>query len=163
MYCGMTDVPRVFAEGNGSLMEFTLESGFWVFNMVSNYAYTRASVIFPEIRKKQAELEHQFFTYVPLIDQAASKMHDTDPGKALDFITQYSIDAATLTVHAWRDLYGYLFTKYMDGNIKESVPVPENHIYVNPKLQQPGYGEEWYRRIVKETGDKFKVPGEGGH
>jgi len=31
----------------------------------------------------------------------------------------------------------------------------------NPKLQQPGYGKEWYKEIIEETGDKFKYKGEG--
>ena len=43
----------------------------------------------------------------------------------------------------------------MDGNIKEKVPGK-----LNPKLEQPGYGEEWYRRIVNETGEHFKMKGE---
>jgi len=30
-------------------------------------------------------------------------------------------------------------------------------------VKQPGYNEEWYRMVVKETGDKFKDLGEGGH
>jgi hypothetical protein len=44
--------------------------------------------------------------------------------------------------------------KFMDGNVKE--PIPGKLI---PKLEQPGYGEKWYRKIIKETGDQFKVIG----
>ncbi|MEZ4999538.1 MAG: hypothetical protein R2744_00305 [Bacteroidales bacterium] len=56
----------------------------------------------------------------------------------------------------WKQFYSFLFTKYMDGNIKEKREVPEGYKYVTPKISQPGYSEEWYRTIVKETGDKFK-------
>jgi hypothetical protein len=55
----------------------------------------------------------------------------------------------------WRDFYHYIFTKYMDGNIKEPNPGKQN-----PKLEQPGYGEDWYRRIADDTGDQFKVIGD---
>jgi hypothetical protein len=41
----------------------------------------------------------------------------------------------------------------MDGNIKTINPGDKF-----PKVKQPGYGEDWYRRIVKETGDRYKVP-----
>ncbi|HPX76799.1 MAG TPA: C69 family dipeptidase, partial [Bacteroidales bacterium] len=41
MYSTITKIPRPYAVGNGDLMDFTLESAFWVFNMVSNFAYTR--------------------------------------------------------------------------------------------------------------------------
>jgi hypothetical protein len=45
----------------------------------------------------------------------------------------------------------------MDGNIKTPKDLPENYKFVTPKLEQPGYGEAWYRKIVEETGDKLKV------
>ena len=50
----------------------------------------------------------------------------------------------------------------MDGNIKESVAVPEGYKYIAPKIKQPGYGESFYRNLIKETGDKFKVIGSAG-
>ena len=40
MYCGITKVPESYAVGNGSMMEFSETSGFWIFNQVSNFAYT---------------------------------------------------------------------------------------------------------------------------
>jgi len=51
----------------------------------------------------------------------------------------------------------------MDGNIKTALPVPDGYEYYNPKVEQPGYGEEWYRKIVEETGDHFLVPGVPSH
>ena len=51
----------------------------------------------------------------------------------------------------------------MDGNVKEAAEVPEGYIYTTPKLEQPGYGEKFYRKVVDETGDHFKVVGGDGH
>ena len=48
----------------------------------------------------------------------------------------------------------------MDGNIKEAVEVPEGYLYHNPKLEQPGYSEEFYKKVVDDTGDKLKVIGD---
>ncbi len=42
--------------------------------------------------------------------------------------------------------------KYMDGNIKTPNPG-----HLNPHLSQPGYSEDFYRRIVKDTGEKLLV------
>lgn len=162
MYCGMTKVPWSFAVGNGSMMEFSSESGFWAFNQVSNFAYTRADMIYPDIRKKQAELELKFIDEVQVIDGVASELYKKDPERAISFLTDYSVNSGNQTVDTWRNFYGYLFTRYMDGNVKEAQPVPEDHIYVNPKLKQPGYGQEWYRNVATETGDKLKMQG-GGH
>ncbi len=160
MYCGITEVPQAFAVGNGSMMEFTVESAFWVFNLVSNFAYTRAVDIYPDVRLKQAELEDQFAEEVKKIDEVAGNLYQNnkDKAEALAYITDYSVKTGNQTVEIWRDLYGFLFTKYMDGNIKEAREIPHDHIYVNPKIKQPGYGEDWYGNIVKQTGQKFKQP-----
>jgi hypothetical protein len=42
----------------------------------------------------------------------------------------------------------------MDGNIKTPNPGQQN-----PNVSQPGYGDDFYRKIVTETGDKLKVKG----
>ncbi len=155
MYCGITEVPVSFAVGNGAMMDFSENAAFWVFNQVSNFAYTRYNDIIPEIRHVQFELESKFISNTPAIDKAAQELYKTDKLLALQFITDYSVNQGNNTVKRWKELYKYLFTKYMDGNIKEKVPGK-----LNPKLEQPGYGEEWYRRIVNETGEHFKMKGE---
>jgi len=158
MYCGMTKVPHAYAEGTGSMMNFTNESVFWVFNQVSNFAYSRADLIYPDIRKLQETLETRYMKELDAMDKGATQLYQQDKDKGLSFITSYSVNAGRRTVESWRKLYGYLFTRYMDGNVKEKVEVPEGYKYHNPKLKQPGYGENWYRKIVQETGDKFLEP-----
>ncbi len=163
MYCGMTEVPETYAVGNGSIMEYSDNAAFWVFNQVSNFAYTRYSAMIPEIQKVQDELELGYIEEIKGIDKAATEMYKNNPEQAVAFITNYSVDQGNKTVNTWKKLYAHLFTKFMDGNIKEARPVPESNIYVTPKVEQPGYGEEWYKFIIQETGDKFKVKGEAGH
>ena len=163
MYTCMTRVPETFAVGNGSMMEFSDNSAFWVFNQVSNFAYTRYSDMIVDIQKKQSELENNFVAMVPAIDKVALEMYRTDPAKAIQFLTDFSVTQGNNTVYEWKKLYGYLFAKYMDGNIKTAVPVPAGYKYVAPDIKQPGYSNEFYRNLVKETGDKFKVIGTSGH
>ena len=62
MYCGMTAVPHSFAVGNGDIMTYSETSGFWVFNEVTNFVYTRASVMTPDLQAKQKELEQKYVT-----------------------------------------------------------------------------------------------------
>jgi dipeptidase len=163
MYCGMTEIPESYAVGNGSLMEFSDNAAFWVFNQVSNFAYTRYSSMIPDIQKAQDNLELGFIEEVKGIDKAAAEIYKNNPKQAVAFITNFSVNKANNTVNTWKNLYAHLFTKFMDGNIKEDRPVPEGYKYVTPNIEQPGYGEEWYKFIIQETGDKFKVIGEAGH
>ncbi len=157
MYCGANRVPESFAVGNGSMMEFTTDAAFWVFNMVSNFAYTRYNIIHPEIAKKQKELEKQYVDFTQIIDNAAKDMLKKNRKAAIEFITNFSCSKGNELTDTWRKFYGYLFAKYMDGNVK----VKDGN-KLNPKLNQPGYSKEFYKEVVKTTGDKLKVIG-GGH
>jgi dipeptidase len=163
MYTCMTKVPESFAVGNGSMMEYNDNAAFWVFNQVSNFAYTRYSDMIADIQKKQSELENNYVAMVPAIDKVALEMYRTNPAKAIQFLTDFSVTQGNNTVYEWKKLYGFLFAKYMDGNIKKAVPVPDGYIYVAPEVNQPGYGDPFYRKLIKETGDKFKVVGSSGH
>jgi dipeptidase len=163
MYTCMTKVPETFAVGNGSMMEYSDNSAFWVFNQVSNFAYTRYSDMIVDIQKKQSELENNFVAMVPAMDKIALEMYRTNPAKAIQFLTDFSVSQGNNTVYEWKKLYGFLFAKYMDGNIKEAVAVPEGYKYIAPDIKQPGYGEDFYRDLIRQTGDKFKVKGAAGH
>lgn len=158
MYCGITAVPSCFAEGNGSMMEFSDSSAFWIFNQVSNFAYTRYKDIIPEIRTVQKNLERGFIDSVKIIDDLALVTYNNGQENYRNILTSFSVNSGNFTFHIWKELYRYLFTKYMDGNIKTKIPGQKN-----PKVSQPGYSQEFYKLIVKETGDKFKFLGEESH
>jgi dipeptidase len=160
IYCGITRLPKSYAQGNGSLMKFNDNAAFWVFNQVSNFAYTRYDYMIPEIQKVQSELETKYLEQTKAIDLSAVQLFKKSPKKCRAYLTDYSVQTADSTVIRWKGLYSYLFTKYMDGNIK--TPVPGE---LCPKVEQPGYSKAWYKRIVDETGDKFLYPdsGSGSH
>ncbi len=167
MYCGMTDIPQAFRVGNGDIMTYSADAAFWVFNEVTNFVYSRASVMTPDLLAKQKELEQKYISEVAEIDaKAAELFNSTAKGaakKGTEMITAYSVNAGNNTVKEWRELYKHLFTKYMDGNIKTRRPVPEGYKYVAPEVKQPGYPQEWLMRIVIDAGDKLKMPGTSGH
>ncbi|MDP2422705.1 MAG: C69 family dipeptidase [Bacteroidales bacterium] len=152
MYCSITEVPETFARGNGAMMVWSDNSAFWIFNQVSNYAYTRYNVIIEDIREIQKELEGKFIAYTPAIDKAALELYAVDKNLAVQFLTEYSAKQGEYTFERWKKLYQDLFMKYMDGNIKHADPGQQN-----PTVKFPGYGENWNRRIANETGDHLKV------
>jgi len=147
MYCGIKKAPENYAVGTGSFQEFTWKSAFWVFNFVANYAYTRYSLMIPDIQKVQLELEGQFFANQTDIEQTAMDIYKTSPLKARDYLTDYSCQQADITVKRWMKLGEFLIWKYLDGNEKDEFGKPYH----------PGYTEDWYKKIANDTGDKLKV------
>jgi len=156
MYCGITSVPESYAVGNGDMMTFSDNAAFWVFNQVTNFAYTRTSLLIGDLQNKQKELEANYLKETAAVDKTASELYGKSPEKAVKYLTEYSDKAGNNTVAQWKELYKFLFVKYVDGNVKVKQAVPPGYNRVNPKLSQPGYSEDWYRAIVNSTGDKFK-------
>lgn len=152
MYTCSTKIPFAYAVGNGNMMEFTNKAAFWVFNQVTNFAYTRYNAIHPEIRAKQKALETQYQAFVQMIDTGASGMLAQNKKMAVDFLTEFSCNTGNQLVDTWRDFYGYLFARYMDGNIKTAVPGEKT-----PKVEQPALPEWYLRTIIEKTGDKLRV------
>ncbi|MBU2652263.1 MAG: C69 family dipeptidase [Bacteroidetes bacterium] len=154
MYSSITKVPEAFERGNGAMMEFSSTSGFWVFNQVSNLAYTRYRDIHPEIHAKQQAMEQEYINFSTAVDAGAELLLGQNRDLALAYLTNYSCNQGNALVQEWRNFYEYLFMRYMDGNIKTPNPGKQN-----PKVSQPGYGNEFYRIIVEKTGDKLKYKG----
>jgi dipeptidase len=153
IYTNITRVPQSYQKAFGNLMEWKDNSAFWVFNQVANFALTRYSDMFPYIRAEKDRLEEKYIAMTDGVDAAAKTLLAKDPQLAIEFLTDYSVNTANATVTDWKKLYEFLFMRYMDGNVKEPNPGQQN-----PKYKQPGYGENWYRKVIEETGERYKVP-----
>jgi len=157
-YTSMTSAPENFKVGNGSMMEWSETSGFWIFNQVENFAYLAWDRIHPDVAKAQSTLEQKFISEIQKTDaEAKAILENKSREEAISYLTSYSHKAASETFTTWKTLYQQLFMKFMDGNIKTKEEVKEGYKMANPKVDQPGYGEAWYKRIVEETGAKFEM------
>ena len=156
MYGSMTRVPWSFSPENGSMTKFSWTSAFWVHNWVANMAYGKYSYMIQDIRKKQQELEGQFQSMQPAIEARAMEIAKAEgEEKAIEFLTNYSVQLADNSTAEWKSLGEYLLVKYIDGNIKKEKDgrfVEENGLMVHP--HQPGYNERYYRQIAE--GDNVK-------
>ena len=160
VYCGINEIPESFAQGNGDLLTYSETSAFWTFNKVSNFAYLRYNDMIQDVQKVQKELEDNFEIFVPLVDKAARELYEKEgPEKAQQFITRYTVNEANQVTARWEKLAQYLLIKYLDGNIKNE----KNGEFVRTETGMPPYPvfpeypEWWYRVIIEQTGDHFKV------
>lgn len=160
MYCGITSIPECFRSDNGSLLEYSATSAFWTYNWVANYAYSKYSYMFPDIKKVQSQWESDFNALVPAMDKVAVGMSEAD---ARVFLTNFSCSQAENSTKAWKKLGEYLLVKYMDGNVKaeKNGKFVQNEFKIPPTIIRPGYPEEFLRQMVKENpGLRQKTPEE---
>jgi dipeptidase len=160
MYCAIERVPRCFEVGNGSMVEYSETSAFWLFNLVTNMAYSRYSDMIKDIRKEQNGLEQMFIREVKHFDEKLKNAKSAEEIAKLS--TNFSLEKADQMMKSWRKLSQFLLVKYIDGNIKketngrfEESPYRKGQC-VFP--EQPKYPQQWYEMIVKDHGDVIKVP-----
>jgi dipeptidase len=146
-YAGNRAVPKSFAVGTGDFQTFTWDSAFWVFNFVSNWAYSRYSDMIQDVQKVQRELESEFLSRQPEVEKAALALWQQSPGLARDYLTAYSVEQGDRTTARWRKLGESLLVKYLDGNVRDE----------QGKVTHPNYSEAWRKRIAEEHGPVVEV------
>lgn len=147
MYASLNGVPYNFKQGVGSLAEFTWDSAFWVFNFVSNYVYPRYSLMINDVLKVRYELEGKFLAGQKEVEEKALALSKNSKRDAIDYLTDYSIEMADITIKRWKKLGEHLIQKYIDGVIKDELNKPIN----------AGYPEDFKRTLVDNEGDKIKM------
>ena len=155
MYCGITEIPLCFRQGNGDMLTYSETSAFWLFNRVSNFVYSRYSDMIKDVQRVQDDLELTYISDVQKFDQRAAKSE----GEALSRqLNDFSGRAAARMFTEWSNLDRYLLVKYMDGNIKKEKDGRFERTATGQAAfpQQPAYRDEWYRMIVKDHGDVIR-------
>jgi len=159
MYCSITETPECYRVGNGDLYTFSWTSAFWIHNWVSNMVYAKYDYMHTDLEKVQKELEGKFLAEQEKTEKEASNLYDKSPEQAVQYLTRYSTSQAQYAFDRWKKLGEFLTIKYMDGIVrKEKDGEFTRGQYGEPTSpQRVGYSKDYYRRVVKETGDKYKV------
>jgi len=159
MYCSITNIPECYKVGNGDLYTFSWTSSFWIHNWVANMVYTKYNYMHEDVRKVQEEIETKFLENQDETDREALRKYTDSEADAITFLTKYSNDGAQYTFGRWKKLGEFLLIKYMDGIVRKE----ENGKFIRNEYGQPsspqrvGYPQKFYREVVKETGDKYKI------
>ena len=153
VYCGVTQVPECFREGNGSMSQYSETAAFWLFNRVANFCYLRYDSMIVDVQRVQRELEDGFVREEQLLSIASYGSHlDED-------LTRFTGDCADRMMRRWRELDQLLLMKYIDGNIKHvkdgKIETTETGVVRYP--QQPPYPAWFYRQIVNDHGEVLRV------
>ncbi|MBR6048580.1 MAG: C69 family dipeptidase [Bacteroidales bacterium] len=155
MYCGITEIPLCFRQGNGDMLTYSETSAFWLFNRVTNFVYSRYSDMIKDVQKVQSRLEKSYVKDVERFDQRAAQSEGEALAKQLN---DFSGRAAARMMKEWDTLDKYLLVKYMDGNIKKERDGQFERTATGNAVfpQQPHYRQEWQRMIVKDHGDVIR-------
>ena len=110
MYCSIEKVPECFAEGNGNMVTYSETSAFWLFNLVTNMAYSRYSDMIVDIRKEQTKLESAYINEVAQVDKRLQAENGNET-KMREIMTQFSNAKADQMMKSWKKLSQFLLVK----------------------------------------------------
>lgn len=162
IYSSATAVSEWLQEGNGSMMEYSPTSAFWLVNRMANFAYLRYSTIATDIKKEIDKHEYCAMAAVAKADSIANVMMQVSPEMAREFLTHFSVTTADKLYAHWDKLDKYLLVKHIDGNSKKVDEggnfIPNKHTPLMPASQDAtGYDDIWKRAVIQETGDALLV------
>lgn len=179
IYTSTRAVPECFREGNGSMLEYSPTSAFWICNRVANACYRMYNVMAPTVRMTIDEFEVSQMAAVPEIDALAKTKYDkamadtgmknmkkaaekADFSEVYKYLTDYSVSTAQNIFNEWVNLEVFLLLKYMDGNIKGQNPdgsfIDNGYSDRIPgAISNEDYTEKWKEAVVKDHGDVLEV------
>jgi dipeptidase len=133
-YAGTADLPECYQTVDTD--RFDMQSAWWAFNLVSNWASLKYEYIIRDIRDMQDMIELAEIDSQRTVDSTFVEMWESDPGSAVSYLTVYTVSNAEDVVSRWWDFAGYLIAKYDDGYIMEPGQL-------HPQPRQVGYPEAW--------------------
>lgn len=162
IYSVSTRVPHCIEEGNGSILEYSETSLFWISNRVAQFAYQRYNDIGGEVRQVVDAWENEMIEKTALADKVAMQLYKEDPALAREYLTEFSVTTAQKLLDKWIELDKYLMVKYIDGNIKRQNPDGSFADNGNdPRIPAPpiygGYTQKWKEAVAKDHGKILEV------
>ncbi len=157
VFSSSTRISHHYALGNGSMVEYSPTSMFWLQNKIAQFAYLRYNQIGEEVRQIIDKHEIEMIEKVEKCQSLLGNKRGL-----IKNLTEFSINEANALFNKWSDLEKYLLVKYIDGNTKKQNPDGSfmtngfsNSIPATPNW--PGYTERFKRAIKDDAGDRLKV------
>ena len=158
VYACTRAISKHYAFGNGSMVEYSPTSMFWLCNRIAHFAYYRYGPVAEEIRDSIRRHEAAMVQKVAENDVKVSEMYLKSRKKAVKYLTRFSVEEADALFGRWDRFDKYLLMKYMDGATKRqnadgSFQVFSHSPWVPQSPDGNGTTKAYQRAVVKETGN----------
>jgi dipeptidase len=109
-YCSISKMPDSYMVDGRK--EFRRDCAWWAFRQVSKLATLRYQPMSEDIEKAWKEIEDEAFAHQAELEKEALELHEKDPEKAKELLTDYCLDTANRAVDRYWKLAEELWTKY---------------------------------------------------
>jgi dipeptidase len=142
-YAGITQIPAAYQ--NGSHWDFDMNTAFWPFEMVQNWARLMYSEMSPDIKAEQARLEGAAISRQADIEQQAVDLYQENETSARAFLTNYTDATSMENLESWRHLFEKLVVTYRNGQYND---------IENQTISNIGYPNWWLENSSYQYGPR---------
>lgn len=142
-YAGVYHLPAPYL--HGSHWEFDLDTAFWPYELMQNWARLMYSNIAPHIRAEQERIEGAAIEKQPEIEAEALRLYQTSDRSAREFLTAYTNETAMNALKDWKGLMGRMIVSYRNGNYND---------VENQTITNIGYPDWWYEYARYQYGPR---------
>jgi dipeptidase len=142
-YAGITKLPVPYQ--NGSHWDLDMDTAFWPFEIVQNWARLMYSEMIPSIRAEQMRLEEAALSRQVDIERRALQLFKKDENLARSFLTEYTNSTSIENLESWKRLFELLVVTYRNcqyNNIK------------NKTITNIGYPDWWLENAGYQYGPR---------
>ncbi|MDO4190257.1 MAG: C69 family dipeptidase [Bacteroidales bacterium] len=162
MYCGMNSVPECFSPDNGSLLDLSWTSAFWINNWLGTMVYARYSRLIPYVKAEQDKWDAYFLNEIKAIDERGRELIAVPDIRGIDqMITSFSCKQAEKATKAWKQMAEFLFVKYLDDAEKgtdEKGNFLRSNGNIPAKVIREGYPQDYIEKeLVKPNPERFRL------
>ena len=160
VYGCATVIPDCYKECYADPLEFSWKSSFWVFNWVSNMIYPKYSMVIDDMRNVQGTLEKKVYEQSREVESEALAVIGTSPKYAIKILTDFTCSSAESVLAEWKKFGEKIIVKYNDFVVKseKNGKLDRGTTGLGGKLIRPGYPQEFLKRVVEETGERYLIP-----
>ena len=163
IYTSSKSISQHYALGNGSMIEYSPTSMFWITNRVAQFAYLRYNQIGEEVRSVIDNHEREMLKKVEETDLKALEVYKLKSSEVTNLTTEFSVKSADNLFLKWKKLDEYLLVKFIDGNTKKQNPDGsfKNNGHTDkipPTPDFPGYTERWKKEVKESAGKRLRQP-----
>ena len=127
---------------------------------VSNMIYPKYSMVIEDMSSVQGALEKRFYEQSKDVEAEALAVFGTSPKYAIRMLTDFTCSSAEKALEEWIKFGEKVIVKYNDMVVKEEKngKIQRGKSGLAGKIVRPGYPQEYKKRLIEETGDKYLIP-----
>ena len=163
--CTGRDACRRASGLHGTVTDFSMESAWWINQIVADQVYSRKARAAPLVHRARKELDEKLEASLATADAAArAKFEAGDIEGGKEILDRHAIAAGGAATARWIELWKELIVTLVDGRV---MALDSSNEVCGCKKAPAKFGDDWKGKVVEDTGAHYREPqcqaGRPGH